>query len=64
MLSGYGGPIDDGHQLMGYGFDEVLYDDLVIRQTIEMAGSQFMIDVSDTIEVVGSFSLALDQIDN
>ncbi len=64
VLSGYGGPIDDGHQLMGYGFDEVLYDDLVIRQTIEMAGSQFMIDVSDTIEVVGSFSLALDQIDN
>lgn len=64
MLNGYGGPIDDGHELMGRGFGEVLYDDLVIRQTTEMPGSHFTIDVSDRIEVIGSFSLALDEIEN
>jgi hypothetical protein len=64
LLTGYGGPIDDGHQMMGRGFDEVLYDDLVIRQTIEKLDRQFTIDASDTIEVVGSFRLAIDEIDN
>lgn len=64
VLSGYGGRIDDGHELMGHGFDELLYDNLVIRRTIENSGSQFALVGSDTIEVTGSFSLAFDNHQN
>ena len=63
-LNDYVEVIDSGFQLIGAGFNEVIFYDFNIARTNENPSGVFTIDSSDTIVVGGGFDLALVGITN
>jgi len=57
-LNNYIEIIDGQFQLIGSGFDEVIYNNLEIAGTVENPVNVFTIDSQDIITVTGSFDLA------
>ena len=63
-LNNYVESVDAQSQLIGSGFNEVIYSDLEVATTVESPPGTFTIDPTDAITVSGSFDLAFVGITN